>query len=205
MFLVFSFFVFFLIIIYSKTEIDLYYINIKKNKINVNAKIYITFFKIIKFAIVKFESNTIKILFKKIDFKKIKIRTSFKTYKEKIYKIKNFKFKFESVLFNLKIGLINRNITNLAIVIISCIFPIFLRNRLNNKVVKYKIFPNYEDLCLELNGKISVSIENIELFKSLLKYIKIRFEHNNNKNSKEKESFENEWASYWKSYENGDG
>lgn len=194
MWLVFLLLIFLLIgIIFSSVEANLYSINVSERnsnfKISVSWKLF-GFFTVLLIHLDKFGMKFFnkKILYKKF-MKKLEIK---KVNKEVLSFFKGLDIKYKKIYFTLKVGLIDVSLTNIAVVVLSSIVPIFLKNRVKQKNMNYEILPEYHKLDLNFKGKIIISIKSLTLIKLYLKNIKSEMAHTKSKNYNVKESFKYE-------------
>lgn len=187
MWLVFLFFIILLGITYSSIEVNLYNVSWVEKRFDFKVKLYIKIFGIFKILVF----NTTRDGF--VFFKNIKKFSSKKDLK-KIYNdyldiLKKFNVKIDKINFDLKIGLLDVALTNLALVILSSIIPFVVKDRVKRENLKYKIVPDYNKFCFNLNGKISFSMKTLRFVKLYFKNIKQKNAHNKFKNYGVKESF----------------
>lgn len=182
MWLVFLFLIFIFVIAFSKAEINLYSINIHEKKINFRADLKLKIFGLLKIVLVRFSDKETRVL-------RVISRNSIKAVNKDDFEfIKKLNIQIDKILFDMKIGLIDVSFTNVAIIIFSTIFPKIIKNMVKMENVKYKVFPKYDQLCLEVKGKISFSFRIMELIKLYYENIKKKNEHNKSKNYGVKES-----------------
>ena len=190
MWLVFLLFIFLLGIVFSNIEINLCNIYLLEKNYNFKISISLKLFGIFKILFVDLDRFGIKFFNKKIFFNKSNLLK--KIDKETFKLLENLNIKLKKVNFVLKVGLIDIGLTNIAVVIFSTIFPIYINNRIERKKVKYKILPEYNKLYIDFKGKFIVSMKFFKFIKFYLKNIKTKTTHNKNKNYNVKESLKYE-------------
>jgi len=177
-------------ILLAKIEIVLYSVDITEKCMDFNLILYLKLFYFFKILKVRFNRHGLKIINKKIEYKELMSKRDFKRFNRQSFEIfKRFNINFNKVNFRLKIGLVDMALTNIVIVVFSSVFPNLVKNKVKRKNLNYKIFPDYKNFCVKLDGRISVSIKLLSLIKLYLKNIKLENEHNKNKNYRVKESY----------------
>ena len=178
MWLVFLIFLLFIGFIFSSIEISLNEIVVTEEKQDFKIIIYFKLFSILKIFFLKLDRYGIKIFNKNIPITREKLKS---IDKGSFDLLRYLDIKLESVNFVLKVGVIDINLTNIAIVVVSTLFPILIRNRIKNKNLKYEILPEYDKLKFHFNGKISVSVKLLTFIKLHFKNIKSENTHNKRK------------------------
>lgn len=190
MWLVFLLILFCILWIFSNIEIDLKNIDISKKSMNFKIIIYLNLLFIFKFEILKFDKYKYRFFFEKYFHNELKSKTDIKYIKNIIFEIiKKFNIKLKKANFVLKIGLIDMSLTNIAIVVFSSLFSIYLKNNYKLPKIQYKVFPNYNNFIINFQGNISVSFKTIKLIKYYFLNIKRINTNNKLKNYKVKESY----------------
>ena len=159
---------------------------------NVDFKVIVSIklFSVLKVFSFELNRRGIKVFNKNIEYKKFITEKDLKKINRQTFEIiKKFNIEFDKIYFTLKIGLIDTSLTNVAIVVLSSIFPILIKGKVKRKNVKYEILPNYDKLSLDLKGKINISIKGLTLLKLYFKNIKHKIAHNKNENYGVKVSF----------------
>ena len=165
-------------VIFSSIEISLNEIVVTEEKQDFKIIIYFKLFSILKIFFLKLDRYGIKIFNKNIPITREKLKS---IDKGSFDLLRDLDIKLESVNFVLKVGVIDINLTNIAIVVVSTLFPILIRNRIKNKNLKYEILPEYDKLKFHFNGKISVSVKLLTFIKLHFKNIKSENTHNKRK------------------------
>ncbi len=178
MWLVFLISLLFIGFIFSSIEISLNEIVVTEEKQDFKIIIYFKLFSILKIFFLKLDRYGIKIFNKNIPITREKLKS---IDKGSFDLLRDLDIKLESVNFVLKVGVIDINLTNIAIVVVSTLFPILIRNRIKNKNLKYEILPEYDKLKFHFNGKISVSVKLLTFIKLHFKNIKSENTHNKRK------------------------
>ena len=180
MWLVFLISLLFIGFIFSSIEISLNEIVVTEEKQYFKIIIYFKLFSILKIFFLKLDRYGIKIFNKNIPITREKLKS---IDKGSFDLLRDLDIKLESVNFVLKVGVIDINLTNIAIVVASTLFPILIRNRIKNKNknLKYEILPEYDKLKFHFNGKISVSVKLLTFIKLHFKNIKSENTHNKRK------------------------
>lgn len=177
MWLVFLLFILLVGLFLANIEISLNEINLNRENYNFKIVISLKLFGVFKIVSAKLDRFGIRIFNKKVPVSKDKIR---EFDKESFDLLKDLDLNLKKLKFTLKIGLFDINLTNIAIVIISTIFPFWIR-RAKKKNIKYEILPEYNKVCLYFKGKISVSLKLLRLLKFHFKNKKTEITHNKNK------------------------
>ncbi|MBR2290023.1 MAG: hypothetical protein IJ867_05410 [Clostridia bacterium] len=190
MWLVFLLLIVILGILFSKIEANLYSVQITEKNADFKAVVSLKFFGILKIFNVYLNKTGLRFLNKKIAYQEIMSKREIKKVnKEALEMLKDFQMKLDKIDFTVKIGLMDMTLTNIAIVVLSGVLPVILQNRVKEKNRKYEILPDYQNLCLELKGRITISIKFLVLLKIYFKNRKTEIVHNKNKNERVKESF----------------
>lgn len=199
--------VFFVVILifgiyFSSIEAKLYNIYLTEKKSNYNVKLIFKLFRFFSIFSINLDNSGIKILGQKILYSQ-----KFKNKRKIDENILELFFKDNNVVLKkfdiiIKIGLIDRALTNIVIVLISSIFPFYIKKRIDRKDLKYNIFPSYNKLLFEMKGNINITIKTSIFVKKFFKNIKSKITHNKNKNYEVKESLKYEWPSHRRAYEN---
>ena len=189
MWLVFLFVILILGIILSKLEIKLSKIYLNEKNFDFEFFVSLKLFYILKILSIRLDKNRIILLGKRLNISKDEI----KKIDKKIFNlIKSFNIKIRKADFTCKIGVIDIGITNFFVILLSTLFPIFVKNRVKRQNFKFKVLPEYNKFLLNFNGKFIISVNILTLIKLHFKNIKSKIAHNKNKNYEVKEIFENE-------------
>jgi hypothetical protein len=171
-----------LAILSEKTKIEIKSVEINNQiskqiryKYELILKIYI-FFSIKIFQKKIIEESNIKQIIRKLKKENNKMEKMHITPKLQFKFIKNLKLKISDIVLNVSLGTFSIEITNLLILGISTIIPIFINNY-KAKNIKYKIIPNYNKgnlLDLKFEGIIEIKFLHILYALYLLKRNKKR-------------------------------
>lgn len=149
-------------IIFSRVEVDLREIYITDKDYNFKIIISLKLFGKIRVLFLKLDRFGIKLFGKKLNINTNKIK---KIDKDTFKLLKDLKLDLEKVNFNLKIGLIDLTLTNLAIVLFSSLFPNLVRNRLKSENLRYEVLPEYNKFYISFKGNFSVTVKLLRLLK----------------------------------------
>ncbi len=149
-------------IIFSRVEVDLREIYITDKDYNFKIIISLKLFGKIKVLFLKLDRFGLKLFGKKLNINTNKIK---KIDKDTFKLLKDLKLDLEKVNFNLKIGLIDLTLTNLAIVLFSSLFPNLVRNRLKSENLRYEVLPEYNKFYINFKGNFSVTVKLLRLLK----------------------------------------
>lgn len=195
MWLVFLLLILILGILCSTIEASLYRIELTDKKFDLKLVISLKLYGIIKIVHVDCNENGIKFLNKRITYKEIILKAKEDDLNIKKISIdffdllKQADLKFKKMYFTLKVGLLEMSLTNIAIIVFSSIFPIFVKSKVKKQNLKYDVLPEYNKILIFLRGKINISVKSLNLIKLYFKNIKPQITHNKIKNCDVKESF----------------
>lgn len=195
MWLVFLLLILILGILCSTIEASLYRIELTDKKFDLKLVISLKLYGIIKILHVDCNENGIKFLNKRITYKEIILKAKEDDLNIKKISIdffdllKQADLKFKKMYFTLKVGLLEMSLTNIAIIVFSSIFPIFVKSKVKKQNLKYDVLPEYNKILIFLRGKINISVKSLNLIKLYFKNIKPQITHNKIKNCDVKESF----------------
>ena len=178
MWLVFLFLILLIGFWLSRVEICLRNVDISEKNYDYKIDISFKLFGILKLFSLKLDRYGLKIFNKKIP---ISLKNVRKLDKRSLDLLKDLSLNLKKVKFVLKIGIIDVGLTNIAIVLFSTIFPLFIRKRVKPKNLKYEILPEYNKFCIKFNGKIIVSVRLLNLIKFHFKNKKTEITHTKNK------------------------
>ena len=183
MWLVFLFSILILGIIYSSLEAKIYSINILEKDYNFKVIISFKLFGILKIFSFRLDKIGIHFFSKKIVYKKVdKEKIDFELFKQ-------INLKLKKSYFTLRVGIEDVFLTNIVLVLLSSLIPVYAKEEIKKNNLKYKILPEYNKICLRLDGKINLSVKVFNLIKLYFKNKTLKFTHNKSKNYGVKESF----------------